>query len=166
MIDDLREMEKKPVKNFLKKIREQKDLTQEQLADMSGVTRYLISDFENEKRRPSPRTISRLAEALNCSYIALMTGEETSEEDKRKSLVENRQKYLAEAVSLTRKYYGGKGLDEELLMKISGQLSYIIEEYELSPNQERERILREIREQRPKLLAEEIFLDTKTVNSI
>lgn len=159
-------MEKKPVKNFLRSIREKRNLTQERLAELSGVTRYLISDFENEKRRLSPRTISRLAEALDCTYIALITGEEASEKDKKKSLIENRQKYLAEAVGLTSKYYGGKGFSEELLMKISGQLSYIIEEYELSPDQEREIILEEIRKQKPKLLAQEILLNIKTTNSI
>jgi transcriptional regulator with XRE-family HTH domain len=159
-------MESKPAKNFLRKIREQRGLTQEQLAEISGVTRYLISDFENEKRLPSPRTISRLSEALECSYIALMTGKEDSDKDTRKNLIENRQKYLDAAVSLTKKYYGEKGFDEELLMKISGQLSYIIGEYESASSQERERILKEIKDQRPKLLAEEIFLNTKIINPI
>jgi len=154
-------MENKPVKNFLKKIREDKNLTQDQLAEASGVARYIISEFENEKRRPSPRTISRLAEALGCSYIILMTGKEGVSEEKRKILGENRGQYLEEAVNLTQKHCSGKGFDEELLMKISGRLSYIIEEYDIASNQEKKEIIKNIKEQRAKLLANDIFLKTK-----
>lgn len=152
-------MSSKPVKNFLKKIREEKNLTQDQLAELSGVTRYIISEFENEKRRPSPRTMSRLAEALECSYITLLTGKESSNEEKKKTANEGRNNYLEEAVKLTRKYYNNKGFDQELLMKISGHLSYLIEEYETASNQEKKEIVKAKKEQRALRLASEIFLN-------
>jgi transcriptional regulator with XRE-family HTH domain len=150
----------KPVKNFLRKIREEKNLTQDQLVEASGVTRYIISEFENEKRRPSPRTISRLAEALGCSYITLMTGEEGPQEEKKHS-IETRDKYLKEAAQLTKKYFSGKKIDDELLMQVSGHLSYIIDEYEAATPQKKKEILKEIKDQKAKFLASEIFLDTK-----
>jgi transcriptional regulator with XRE-family HTH domain len=154
-------MENESVKNFLKKIREEKNLTQDQLAEASGVARYIISEFENQKRRPSPRTISRLAEALGCSYIELIAGKQDSEEEKRKNRGENKQQYLAEAVSLTKMHYSNKGFDEELLMQISGYLSYLIEEYDTSCAREKNEIIKEIKEQRAKLLAGDLFLKTK-----
>lgn len=153
-------MNNKPAKNFLKKIRENKNLTQDQLAELSGVTRYIISEFENKKRRPSPRTISRLSEALGCSYIALMTGKEKPGEEKKKYSNEGRHGHLEEAVKLTRKHYSNKGLDQELLMKISGHLSYLIEEYKSASNQEKKEIIKAIKEQRALRLANETFLET------
>jgi len=154
-------MENKPVKNFLKRIRENKNLTQDQLAEASGVARYIISEFENEKRRPTPRTISRLSEALDCSYMELMTGEKKTDEEKKKNLSQNRQNYLEEAVNLTRKHCSGQGYSEELMMKVSGHLSYLIEEYESASSQERKEILKNIEDQKAKLLADNIFLNTK-----
>jgi len=151
----------KPVKNFLKKIREDKNMTQEQLAEASGVTRYIISDFENGKRRPSPRTISRLADAIGCSYIELLQGGQKINELEKKNLTENRQQYLLEAISLTKKYHDGKGLDEEMMMKVSGYLSYLIEEYETSQSQEKIEMIQRAKEQQAQLLANNIFLKTK-----
>ncbi len=152
----------KPVKNFLKKIREDKNMTQEQLAEASGVTRYIISDFENGKRRPTPRTISRLAEALDCSYITLMNGGEKADDLEKKNLGQNRHLYLSEAISLTQKYYSGKGFSEEMMMKISGSLSYLIEEYETSSTQAKIEMIQKAEEQKAQLLANKIFLQTKT----
>lgn len=156
-------MENKPVKNFLKKIREERNLTQDQLAENSGVTRYIISEFENEKRRPSPRTINRLAEALDCSYMSLMTGKEKSNEAREKNFGETRQQHIEEAINLTKKYSSGKGFDAELLMKISSHLSHMIEEYEAANSQEKKEILKNIKEQKAQLLANDIFLKTKNL---
>ncbi len=155
-------MENKVVKNFLKKIREDRNMTQEQLAEASGVTRYIISDFENGKRRPSPRTISRLAEALGCSYITLMKGSEKNDESEKKDLSQNRHQYLLEAINLTKKHYGSKGFNAEMMMKISGYLSYLIEEYEISSSQEKQKMLKKAEEQNAQLLANKIFLQTKS----
>ena len=151
----------KPVKNFLKKIREEKNMTQERLAEASGVTRYIISDFENGKRRPSPRTISRLAEALDCTYIDLISGVEKADDLEKKNLGQNRQQYLLEAISLTKEHCGGKGFGEEMMMKISGSLSHLIEEYETSSNQAKIEMIKKAEEQKAQLLANNIFLQTR-----
>jgi len=153
-------MSNKSGKNFLRKIREQKNLTQEQLSKASGVTRYVISEFENEKHRPSPRTINKIAEALGCSYIMLMTGKEDVV-NKKSASAEDRQKYLLESISLTQKFCINKQLDEELLMKISGYLSCVIEDYELASNDEKIKILEEMQEYKAKSIAYEIFINQR-----
>ncbi len=157
-------MTTKPVKNFLRKIREQKNLTQDQLATAAGITRCIISEFENGKHRPSPRTINKIAEALGCSYVFLMTGKEETNNQVSKSSNEDREKYLIEAAKLTKEKYGNRGLSEELLMKISGYLSFLIEDYETAPINEKQKMLAENSELNAKMLATEIFLNSKTNN--
>lgn len=153
-------MTNKPVKNFLRKIREEKNLTQDQLAKAAGITRCIISEFENGKHRPSPRTINKIAEALECSYIFLMTGKEDPITTKKAS-TENRQKYLIEATSLTKEHYGNCDFSVDLLMKISGYLSHIIEDYELASVEEKQQILAENIELKAKFLASDILFKTK-----
>lgn len=48
----------------LKKIRKQKELTQIQLAEISGISRNALINYENDKRIPSIDTLSKLAKAL------------------------------------------------------------------------------------------------------
>jgi transcriptional regulator with XRE-family HTH domain len=156
-------MTKKPVKNFLRKIREERNLTQDQLAKNAGITRCIISEFENGKHRPSPRTINKIAEALGCSYIFLMTGKEDSKAATKKTSNENRQKYLIEAAKLTKEHYGNLGFSEELLMKISGYLSLIIEDYEAASNTEKQHVIEENSELKAKSLASDIFLKAKSI---
>ena len=155
-------MGNKPVKNFLSKIRESRNLTQEQLAEISGVTRYIISDFENEKRRPSARTISRLSEALGCSYLELMTGKDNSENIAKKKFSGDKKKYLERAASLVKKSCNGKDFDIELVIKISGYLSDLLEEYELSSNEEKKDLIKSAEEMQARMIANKIFLNTKT----
>lgn len=47
-------------------------LTQQELADKSGISRKQISDFEKEiQTRPRPQTLFKLAEALGVSFVDL-----------------------------------------------------------------------------------------------
>lgn len=154
-------MDNKPVKNFLAKIRESRNLTQEQLAEISGVTRYIISDFENEKRRPSARTISRLSEALGCSYLELMTGKDDSENIVKKKFSGDKQKYLEEAAALVKKSCSGKDFDIELVIKISGYLSDLLEEYDLSSDDEKKDFIKSAKETKARMIASDIFLNNK-----
>lgn len=48
----------------LRKIRREKDITQEQLAETIGVTGEFISNLERGKSAPSFETVEKLAEAL------------------------------------------------------------------------------------------------------
>lgn len=55
------------VRNELGYIREQKGMSQEQLAWKSSVSRHTISEIELERRIPSVKTALLLARALECS---------------------------------------------------------------------------------------------------
>jgi transcriptional regulator with XRE-family HTH domain len=150
------------VKNSLKKLREAKNLTQEQLSEISGVARPVISEFENGKRRPSPRTIGKLAEALGCDYIKLLTGKDEIEAQKRPISEQERQEFLKEAGILTSDYCREQNLqDALLLMNISGHLGQIIEQYEAVNKDEQKRILADIKEQKSRRIALDIFLKRK-----
>ena len=48
----------------LRKIRREKDITQEQLAEAIGVTGEFISNLERGKSAPSFETVEKLSEAL------------------------------------------------------------------------------------------------------
>lgn len=53
------------MKNRLKEFREKKGLSQEQLAEISGISRTTISDLENEKKQVTTNvTLEKLANAL------------------------------------------------------------------------------------------------------
>jgi len=48
----------------LKQLRQKRFLTQEELAEMAGLTALSISRWENGKRKPRFKSIRRLAKAL------------------------------------------------------------------------------------------------------
>lgn len=51
---------------MLKQLRKEKKLTQKELADVLGVSRYMINQYENGKREPSRKTIAKMSEYFNC----------------------------------------------------------------------------------------------------
>ena len=55
------------------RIRKEKGLTQEQLADRSGLTQQYISGIENGQRNPTIVAIYELASALGVSHMDLVT---------------------------------------------------------------------------------------------
>ena len=61
----------------LKKKRQQRDLSQRELAHISGVSVQTINYIESEKRNPSALVIQKLAKALHCSVVELF-GEKAS----------------------------------------------------------------------------------------
>jgi putative transcriptional regulator len=60
-------MAEKTLNNTLKVQRAKKDLTQEQLADLVGVTRKTINTVENKKYIPSTYLALKLSQALEVS---------------------------------------------------------------------------------------------------
>ena len=56
----------------LRAIREQNALSQQQLADKSGVSRYTIGRLENGERSARPSTTQKLAKALGVEPKDLM----------------------------------------------------------------------------------------------
>jgi transcriptional regulator with XRE-family HTH domain len=60
-IDERREV----MKLLLKEIREKKGITQDELAEKSGISRATISKLENEVTVFNSQTLSKLADALD-----------------------------------------------------------------------------------------------------
>ena len=60
------------------RIRQEKGLTQERLAELSGFSQQYISGLEQDRRNPTIVSLYELATALGVSYMELMrlTGEE------------------------------------------------------------------------------------------
>lgn len=60
------------VPTFLRQWRKYRGLTQEELAELIGVTAPLISQLETEKVGFSDKSLARLAEGLKCSPADLL----------------------------------------------------------------------------------------------
>lgn len=58
--------------------RDKRDLTQKQLAEVTGITQADISRFENGTGNPSLRTLKRLAEGLGMSLKVELVPKSTS----------------------------------------------------------------------------------------
>lgn len=59
----------------IKKYREEKGLTQEQLAEQMSVTRQAVSNWENAKTQPDIDTLFRLSQIFEISIEELIYGE-------------------------------------------------------------------------------------------
>lgn len=66
----------------IKKIRAEKGLTQEQLAEQLHVTRQAVSNWEQEKTQPDVETLTTMAEVLEVPVEELIYGNETNKESK------------------------------------------------------------------------------------
>lgn len=61
------------MKNCLKKLRAEKKITQEQLAQRAGISRTTLAMIENEKAIPDGKTIASLVKALGVSADAIFS---------------------------------------------------------------------------------------------
>lgn len=59
------------MKNRLKSIRSEKNLTQEKLAEMANISRTTLAMIENEKAIPDGNTIAALVKALSVPANAI-----------------------------------------------------------------------------------------------
>lgn len=59
-------------KENLKRIRTERNLTQEQLANLIGVSKFTIRNYEQGQREPSLELLESLVKALECNYTDLM----------------------------------------------------------------------------------------------
>lgn len=69
------DMRKLVGRNFAR-LRREKRLTQEQVADRSGLSQQYISDLERGRRNPTVITLYELAQALGVSHIDLVSPDE------------------------------------------------------------------------------------------
>jgi len=59
------------MENNIKAIRERKGLEQQELAKMVGISHWWMNHVENGKKRPSIRTVAKIAKALDVSIEEL-----------------------------------------------------------------------------------------------
>lgn len=55
----------------IKELRQKRNLSQDELAELSGVQQYLISSYEVGRREPNIKTMRKLAKALNVKITEL-----------------------------------------------------------------------------------------------
>lgn len=63
----------------LKKIREDRNISQKELAEMTDLTQSAISQFETGTSNPNKRTLKILANALNVTYDELLDRKEVNQ---------------------------------------------------------------------------------------
>jgi transcriptional regulator with XRE-family HTH domain len=79
----------------IKEIREHRNLTQDQLAELSGVSKGFLSEIENNHRNPSSEYVLKIANALGASIDFLLRGDESASSSAKEPVLIPRS--LAEA---------------------------------------------------------------------
>ena len=69
-------MDQKKTGYFLKQLRNEKKLTQEQVAEILGVSRQTISNWENEKSYPDIISVIKMSDCYEVSLDYLLKGEQ------------------------------------------------------------------------------------------
>lgn len=67
------------VGNSIKKLREERGMTQDELAEKLNVTRQAVSNWETGKTQPDIETLTRLAEIFDVSVERIIYGSERKE---------------------------------------------------------------------------------------
>ena len=138
--------------NFLKKIREDKKIGQSELAVKIGVSKQLLSGFENGRSGISNEVLQKLADVLEVSSDAILTGKSI------KPFSEIGRKQLSEAMNMTFKFYGDE-FDRDTIIKISTELYSIIVDFdELKNDADREKFKKSLEEKIAIGLASNCFL--------
>ena len=138
--------------NFLKKIREDKKIGQSELAAKIGVSKQLLSGFENGRSGISNEVLQKLADVLEVSSDAILTGKST------KPFSEIGRKQLSEAMNMTFKFYGDE-FDRDTIIKVSTELYSIIVDFdELKNDADREKFKKSLEEKIAIGLASNCFL--------
>jgi len=141
--------------NFLKKIREDKKIGQSELATKIGVSKQLLSGFENGRSGVSNEVLKKLSEALDVSPDAILLGKSNKPFDD----VGRRQ--LSEAMNMTFKFYGDE-FDKDTIIKISTELYGIIVDFDdLKNDSERDKFKKSLEEKIAIGLASKCFLKLK-----
>ena len=84
----------------LRKLRSERGLSQQELAERMYVTRSTVARWENGSRLPNAVMISRLAECLNIDFNTLMNAAAESDESPNVIVVDDRKIVLSGAVSI------------------------------------------------------------------
>lgn len=74
-------MDQEKIGEFIKELRKENNMTQEQLAEKMGVTDKSISRWENGKTMPDISMLRILANELNCTIPELLNGRKMTKEE-------------------------------------------------------------------------------------
>ncbi len=140
-------------KNFLKQIREAKGLSQIDLAVRAGVSKQLLSGFENGRSGISNEVLQRIAEILEVSTDTIFSGKSQTPFD------EKGRKILLQAMQNTFEFYGDK-FDKETIIKIATELYGIMIDFESVDNKSMQKeFCRELEEKVTFGLAAQCFIN-------
>lgn len=74
-------MNQEQIGKFISELRKEKNMTQEELASIMGVTNKSISRWENGKTMPDISLLNPLAKTLNCTIPELLNGKKMTKEE-------------------------------------------------------------------------------------
>jgi transcriptional regulator with XRE-family HTH domain len=141
--------------NYLKKIREDKKMSQSQLARKIGVSKQLLSGFEKGRSGVSNEVLKKLASALEVSSDVILSGKT------HKSFDENSRKNMSEAMNLVFENYGDE-FDKETIVKISTELYALMIDFEsINEDSHKKQFLKSLEEKIAAGLAAQCFLKFK-----
>jgi len=145
------------MQNFLKKIREDRKIGQSELAEKIGVSKQLLSGFENGRSGISNEVLKKLAEVLDVNPDAILTGKSNKPFD------ENSRNQLSQAMSLTFKLYGDK-FDKETIVKIATELYGLIVDFDsLTKDFDRKKFKKSLEDKIAIGLAAKCFINYKKI---
>lgn len=113
-------MNQEKIGKFIAKLRKEKNMTQQELADKLSVTDRAISNWENGRRLPDYSLLRSISNELDVSINELLTGERLDKKDLKQKADENIIKFT-ELVYLKSMKHGiiGMGIVFMILVLIS-----------------------------------------------
>ena len=87
-------MDQQRIGQFIKFLRKENELTQQDLADKLGVTNRAVSKWENGLSLPDYSIIGELSKILKVSINEILSGEKIKEDERSKKFEENVMKTI------------------------------------------------------------------------
>jgi transcriptional regulator with XRE-family HTH domain len=138
--------------NFLKRIREERNIGQSELAEKVGVSKQLLSGFENGRSGISNEVLKKISDFLQVSTDTILNGKSSIPFDDKS------RNQLSEAMRLTFKFYGDE-FDKETIIKIATELYGLMVDFEnLKVNSKKEYFKKILEEKIAQGLAAKCFL--------
>jgi transcriptional regulator with XRE-family HTH domain len=138
--------------NFLKRIREERNIGQSELAEKVGVSKQLLSGFENGRSGISNEVLKKISDFLQVSTDTILNGKSSIPFDNKS------RNQLSEAMRLTFKFYGDE-FDKETIIKIATELYGLMVDFEnLKVNSKKEHFKKILEEKIAQGLAAKCFL--------
>ena len=122
-------MDQEKIGKFIAKLRKEKNMTQQELADKLGITDRAVSHWENGRRLPDYSLLKELCNILSISINELFSGEKISDENYKKKSDENLMNALKDSsFTLQEKiiYYKKKWKKEHISTFVVTIVSWVV----------------------------------------